>query len=384
MGATAFRVGLPAPLRATVGGRLPACRTQRVTSPAAPLTARAGAFPAPICASVRQAHTTRASGASQHRQVARPFPCTSSPSRGGRTAWQQESGGLGTQEARGSDPSSASSYVSDLGKWHDHPVPQFIRRTGHQEHRSHVWQEKERKPQALGTALCWILAHIRGVGATTGRAKARRQACLPLNPLSFSLRRSAPRYSLPDFEILSQQEVLVPTCHTAQASWEGDAPTQPRPIRVDSCQTRCYRAGVASVTRNVRLTKPTPGSASHLVPITPPHHTCVVLAREAGGSLGGNAEQGEEARLLLTQWEEQRLWTPVTYCCVILGGWLHLSEHVSSPTQRGCKPTLWGWLVAAVKAPLLRTSNSSHSSSHEHHFVSKDFIPRSCANYYPA
>lgn len=109
------------------------------------------------------------------------------------------------------------------------------------------------------------------------RAGARRQVCLLVNPLLFSLRPCAPHYSLLDSEILSQHEALVPTCHTAQASWEGDAPTQPRPIRVDSRQTRCYRAGVASVTRNVRLTKPTPGSASHLVPITPlaTHVSCL-------------------------------------------------------------------------------------------------------------
>lgn len=52
---------------------------------------------------------------------------------------------------------------------------------------------------------------------------------------------------------------------------------QPQPIRVAARQTRCYWAGVASVTRNVRLTKPTPGSASHLVPITPltAHVSCL-------------------------------------------------------------------------------------------------------------
>lgn len=31
--------------------------------------------------------------------------------------------------------------------------------------------------------------------------------------------------------------------------------------------------------------------------------------------------------------------------------------------------------VAAVMAPLLLTGNGGHSSSHEHHFLSKDFIP---------
>ena len=61
-------------------------------------------------------------------------------------------------------------------------------------------------------------------------------------------------------------------------------------------QTRCYWAGVASVTRNVCLTEPTPGSASHLVPITP------LITHVSGclGSSGGNACWGEEARLLLT------------------------------------------------------------------------------------
>lgn len=60
-------------------------------------------------------------------------------------------------------------------------------------------------------------------------------------------------------------------------------------------QTRCYWAGVASVTRNVCLTEPTPGSASHLVPITP------LITHVSGclGSSGGNACWGEEARLLL-------------------------------------------------------------------------------------
>lgn len=64
-------------------------------------------------------------------------------------------------------------------------------------------------------------------------------------------------------------------------------------------QTRCYRAGVASVTRNVPLTKPSPGSASHLVPITPPHHTCHAClgpggAREEmpGGERGQEAQSG--------------------------------------------------------------------------------------------
>ena len=48
-------------------------------------------------------------------------------------------------------------------------------------------------------------------------------------------------------------------------------------------------------------------------PHYPPHHTCVVLAREAGGSLGGNAEQGEEARLLLTVGEQGLYWLKRTH-----------------------------------------------------------------------
>ena len=56
-------------------------------------------------------------------------------------------------------------------------------------------------------------------------------------------------------------------------------------------QTRCYCTGVASVTRNVCLTKPTPGSASHLVPITP----LTTHVSRFPWSLGGNAWWGEKA-----------------------------------------------------------------------------------------
>lgn len=60
--------------------------------------------------------------------------------------------------------------------------------------------------------------------------------------------------------------------------------------------------------RNVRLTKPTPGSTSHLVPITP----LTTHVSRFPGSPGGNAWWGEEAWLLLTVGERWLYWLQET------------------------------------------------------------------------
>ena len=62
------------------------------------------------------------------------------------------------------------------------------------------------------------------------------------------------------------------------------------------------------MTRNVRLTKPTPGSASHLVPVTP----LTTHVSRFPGSPGGNAWWGEEAWLLLTVGERWLYWLQET------------------------------------------------------------------------
>lgn len=70
------------------------------------------------------------------------------------------------------------------------------------------------------------------------------------------------------------------------------------------------------MTRNVRLTKPTPGSASHLVPITPltTHVSCLL---GGWGEPGRKCLAGEEARILPTVGEQWLYWTHAALSAVL-------------------------------------------------------------------
>lgn len=115
-------------------------------------------------------------------------------------------------------------------------------------------------------------------------------------PALSSLLALCPRYSLRGSETLSQQE-CSPHLPPLPDLREDPLHVQPRPIRWTLGQTGCSRAGVASVTRNVPLAEPRPGSASHLVPITSSPASCLSGARGAregapGGKTGQKAQSG--------------------------------------------------------------------------------------------